>query len=148
MKEYSIKSIYLFSIIISLISFIISFIIISSLLKQNEQINKFYENTKLTIDVANDLLERDLDEYIINYFSSSFKPSIISKIENDELPQESNYKIKYLKSIFNFDIYFLNLKDNKIFLLVEKDGIKNYLKLDLYKIFDQYFSVINLDLLQ
>lgn len=145
MKEYSIKSIYLFSIIISLISFIISFIIISSLLKQNEQINKFYENTKLTIDVANDLLEKDLDEYIINYFSSSFKPSIISKIENDELPQESNYKIKYLKSIFNFDIYFLNLKDNKIFLLVEKDGIKNYLKLDLYKIFDQYFSVINLD---
>ncbi|KAF2955290.1 HD-GYP domain-containing protein [Marinitoga sp. 38H-ov] len=143
MKIYSIKSIYFFSIIISLISFIISFIIISSLLKQNEQVNKFYENTKLTINVSSDLLEKNFDDYIINYFSSSFKPSILFRAENNEFI-EFNYK-KFLKSLFYYDIYITGIKNNDLYLLVENNGIKNFFKLNLYKILDEYFSNITLD---
>ncbi|WGS65128.1 HD-GYP domain-containing protein [Marinitoga aeolica] len=139
MKNLSMHKITLQTFIIIIASFSLSFIIISSFLKQNEQVNKFYENIKLTVEVVNDVLVNDFEKAIINYSFSDINPSFISmtnpiKSSNNEL----------IKKFFAINIFYIGKKNNYLyFKIINKDIIK-YLKLDLIHFLDIHFS--NLDL--
>ncbi|SHE79064.1 HD-GYP domain, c-di-GMP phosphodiesterase class II (or its inactivated variant) [Marinitoga hydrogenitolerans DSM 16785] len=140
MKILSMHKITLMTMIIILLSFSISFIIISSFLKQNEQVDKLYENIKLTVEVINDVVKNDFENEIINYYFSEFKPSFISKIENP--PFENSV---FIKNIFNLNIYFSGIKNNFLYIKIRYKNDNKYIKFKLDNFFDTHFSKLNLD---
>ncbi|GAB6189395.1 hypothetical protein JCM30566_11340 [Marinitoga arctica] len=139
MKTINMRVITFATILIILISFSISYIIVSSFLKQKEQLDKFYENIKLTIKVIDDVIINDFENSIIDYYSSKIKPSFISRIENTNFKNAS-----FLKKIYNMNIYYLGIKDKYIFLKINNNNNNNYLKLKLDSFFDITFSKLDL----
>ncbi|KLO21084.1 divalent ion tolerance protein CutA [Marinitoga sp. 1197] len=140
MKNLSMHKITLMTMSIILLSFSLSFIIISSFLKQNEQIDKFYENIKLTIEVINDVIVNDFEHTIINYYSSEVKPPFVLKTQI--IPFENS---EFVKNIFDLNVYVYGIKNNCIYLKIRnKDDFKN-LKFKLDTFFDTHFSKLNLD---
>ncbi|WP_129409424.1 hypothetical protein [Marinitoga lauensis] len=139
MKNLSMHKITLQTFIIIILSFSLSFIMISSFLKQNEQVDKFYENIKLTVEVVNDVLVNDFENAIINYSFSDINPSFISKAE----PMKSD-NAELIKKFFSINIYYIGNKNNYIYFKIINKDIVKYVKLNLIQFLDIHFS--NLDL--
>ncbi|OQY09916.1 MAG: hypothetical protein B6I29_02490 [Marinitoga sp. 4572_148] len=140
MKTINMRIITFTTVFIIMFSFSISFIMVSSFLKQNEQLDKLYENIKLTIEVINDITINDFENDIVNFYSLKTQPPFISKAENLDF-----YNSIFLKKIFDIYIYYLGIQDKYLFLKIRNGSNSNYLKFELDSFFDINFSKIDLD---
>lgn len=141
MKNLSMHKITLISFIVILLSFFIPYLIISSFLKQNEQVDKFYANIKLTVEVINDILVNDFNNAILNYVSSDLKPNFISTSQKNIYKTP---KTKYNVFDINVAIYDIDNKNNLYFEITKK-SYHRVLKLDINKFFFTNFSKLDLD---
>jgi HD-GYP domain-containing protein (c-di-GMP phosphodiesterase class II) len=141
MKNLSMHKITLISFIVILLSFFIPYLIISSFLKQNEQVDKFYENIKLTVEVINDILVNDFNNAILNYASSDLKPNFIFT------SQKNIFKIPKTKyNVFDINVYIYDMDDkNNLYFEITKKNYHRVLRLDINKFLFINFSKLNLD---
>ncbi|WP_075780380.1 HD-GYP domain-containing protein [Marinitoga sp. 1137] len=134
---YKITIIYILALLILIFS---SFLIISSFLKQKEQIDKFYENIKLTIEVVDSIIINDFENEIIDFVYSQENTNIIEEVEKPERIE----KTKFLKNIYDVNLYYIVSENPKpIFLLIYKNTYK-YISLNFETLFDNRFLNINL----